>query len=103
VPATAHRPQVPPRAPSRIQARRVFLLARLLTAVSAVVSALGCSLAWIILRAWVAVTPGEDHAPQIFWIYDLRFWVGVFLAWTGVIYCLRKPLRLDAVDSCAKP
>lgn len=81
-----------PRASRRIQTRRILLLARLLTAVSGI----GCSLAYVLLMTWAWLTPQHDHAPEMCFVDDLRFWIGVFAFWVAVIWLARRPLRLDA-------
>lgn len=93
--ATAYRPRpaAPRRASARIQARRVFLLARLLTVLTvAIFLALHAVVAF-----WIYMTPVDD-SPARFdgTMVDLRVWAGILLFWAGVIALARRPLRLDA-------
>lgn len=80
-----------PSAPASIQARRIFLLSRLLTAVTGII----CFMAHVIVGAIVWVTPAQDSDEWMdAWVTDVRVWVVIFTFWTAVMLTARKHLRL---------
>lgn len=82
-------PQAGPTVPPRVQAARVFVLARLLTAVTAVVSGITV----IVIRGGERVVHGQCPFDQD--LLDWKLWPLVFLFWLGVFTAARRYLRLD--------
>lgn len=88
------RPTVAPgRAPTRIVALRILVLARLLTTATGVLAAV----AYVGSVTYLAITPGDDEMLFARWLLDWWLWVLIFTFWVALMYLTRRSLRLDTL------
>lgn len=87
--ATLFEPAAAPKVPTRVQVARVLCLARLLTFLTAVASAVT-----IVAVRWVESMISRD-IPLDQRLLDWRIWPAVFAFWLAVFAAARRHLRLD--------
>jgi hypothetical protein len=77
-----------PGAPPKIQVRRVLLLARLMTAMTATFG----TVLYLVIEAFERI--GGQDIPLDQYLLNGWLWAAIFAFWTMVMACMRRPLRL---------